>query len=441
MNLLLFPSVSVINIPKAIDRLCYRYPSPLVDAIIEHEPGRRITAVKNVTVNEDFFQGHFPGAPVMPGVLMIETLAQVATILLMDGPEHGPHGRAWLRGVDHAKFRLQVVPGDRLTLEVTVGPRRDTLARVKAVASINGKVAAEAELVMGLERPVVAAAADTSPAQGTTATALAGIHPTAIIHPSARVGEGTVIGPYVTIGERVRIGRDCRIGASCVIDGVTEIGDANQIFPMTSIGLVPQDLKFGGEPTRVVIGDRNVIREFVTIHRGTAGGGGLTSIGNHNLLMAYTHIAHDCHIGNETIFGNAATLAGHVEVEDYANVGAFSGVHQFCRVGKYAFIGGYSVVTKDALPFAKTVGNRARIYGINTIGLKRRGFSPETIAELRRAHRVLLHSATTRAVAQIERDPGLQSPEVRYVVDFIKSSKRGVGLRRPSRRLEEVVEE
>jgi UDP-N-acetylglucosamine acyltransferase len=294
---------------------------------------------------------------------------------------------------------------------------------VKAVASINGKVAAEAELVMGIER------------------AAATIHPTAIVHSAAQVGAGTVIGPYATIGERVRIGRNCRIGASCVIEGVTEIGDGNEIFPMTSIGLVPQDLKFGGEPTRVVIGDRNVIREFVTIHRGTAGGGGLTSIGNHNLLMAYTHIAHDCHIGNETIFGNAATLAGHVEVEDYANVGAFSGVHQFCRVGKYAFIGGYSVVTKDALPFAKTVGNRARIYGINTIGLIRRGFSQDTIAKLRRAHRILLHSNTSRAVAQIERDPGLQSPEVRYVVEFIRSSKRGVGLRRPSRRLEEVVEE
>ena len=412
-----------IDIPTAIDRLCYRYPSPLVDAITEHEPGRRIKAVKNVTVNEDFFQGHFPGAPVMPGVLMIETLAQVATILLMHGPGNTSAGRAWLRGVDNAKFRLQVVPGDRLTLEVTAGPRRNSIARVKAVASINDKVAAEAELVMGLE--------------GKSAD----IHPTAIVHASAQVGAGTVIGPYVTIGERVRIGRDCTIGASCVIEGVTEIGDGNQIFPMTSIGLVPQDLKFGGEPTRVVIGDRNVIREFVTIHRGTAGGGGLTSIGNRNLLMAYTHIAHDCHIGNETIFGNAATLAGHVEVEDYANVGAFSGVHQFCRVGKYAFIGGYSVVTKDALPFAKTVGNRARIYGINTIGLIRRGFSQDTIAKLRRAHRVLLHSNTSRAVAQIERDPGLQSPEVRYVVDFIKSSKRGVGLRRPSRRLEEVVEE
>jgi UDP-N-acetylglucosamine acyltransferase len=414
----------------------------LVDAITEHEPGRRIKAVKNVTVNEDFFQGHFPGAPLMPGVLMIETLAQVATILLVHAPGGAAIAGAWLRGVDNAKFRLPVVPGDRLTLEVTMGPRRTTMARAKAVASINGNVAAEAELVMGVQ-PVARDAGSRKPEAGSGKREAGGadIHATAIIHPSAQIGAGTQIGPFVTIGERVRIGRDNKIGASCVIDGVTEIGDGNEIFPMTSIGLVPQDLKFGGEPTRVTIGDRNVIREFVTIHRGTAGGGGLTSIGNHNLLMAYTHIAHDCHIGNDTIFGNAATLAGHVLVEDFANVGAFSGVHQFCRVGKYAFIGGYSVVTKDALPFAKTVGNRARIYGINTIGLTRRGFSQDTIAKLRRAYRILLHSNTSRAVAQIDKDPALQSPEVRYVVEFIRSSKRGVGLRRPSRRLEEVVED
>jgi UDP-N-acetylglucosamine acyltransferase len=415
--------VSSIDIPSALDRLCYRYPSPLVDAITEHDPGRRITAVKNVTVNEDFFQGHFPGEPLMPGVLMIETLAQVATILLTHGPDGGGISRTWLRGVDDAKFRLRVVPGDRLTLDVTAGPRRGAIARLRAVASINGQVAAEADLVMGVE----SAAAD--------------IHPTAIVHANARIGAGTVVGPYATIGERVTIGKNCRIGASTVIDGVTEIGDGNEIFPMASIGLVPQDLKFGGEPTRVVIGARNVIREFVTIHRGTGGGGGVTSIGDHNLLMAYTHIAHDCHIGNETIFGNAATLAGHVLVEDFANVGAFSGVHQFCRVGRYAFIGGYSVVTKDALPFVKTVGNRARIYGINTIGLRRRGFSKEAIEKLSRAYRHLLHSNTSRALAQIERDQALQSPEVRYLTEFIRSSKRGVGLRRPSRRVEEVVED
>jgi UDP-N-acetylglucosamine acyltransferase len=418
-----------IDIPAALGRLCYRYPSPLVDAITEHEPGRRLVAVKNVTVNEDFFQGHFPGTPLMPGVLMIETLAQVASVLLMHGPEASAIRRIWLRGVDDAKFRKQVVPGDRLQLEVTLGARRTSIQRARAVASIDGAVVAEADLVMGVQ--TAAAGRDIAPE----------IHPTAVIQAGAEIGPGTIVGPYATIGANVRVGRDCRIGASTVIDGWTEMGDANQIFPMVSIGLVPQDLKFGGEPTRVVIGDHNVIREFVTIHGGTAGGGGVTSIGNHNLLMAYTHIAHDCHVGNDTIFGNAATLAGHVNVDDFANVGAFSGVHQFCRVGRHAFIGGYSVVTKDALPFVKSVGNRARVYGINTIGLMRRGFGQDTITKLRRAYRYLLHSNTSRALAQIDRDPALRCPEVQYLVEFIRSSKRGVGLRRPSRRLEEVVEE
>ncbi len=424
-----YSPVAPINVLQSLDRLCYRYPSPLVDAITEHEPGRRLVAVKNVTVNEEFFQGHFPGSPLMPGVLMIETLAQVATILLFNGRDGQTDGRAYLRGVDNAKFRRQVVPGDRLRLEVTLGARRGSIARAKGVAYIGELIVAEAELVMALATDEVGGR------PGVT------VHRTAIVHPAAAIGAGTVIGPYVTIGEHVTIGRDNNIGASTVIDGWTTIGDGNQIFPMVSVGLIPQDLKFGGEPTRVTIGSRNVIREFVTIHRGTGGGGGLTSIGDHNLLMAYTHIAHDCHVGSETIFANGATLAGHVLVEDYATVGAFSGVHQFCRVGRHAFIGGYSVVTKDALPFVKSVGNRARIYGINNIGLRRRGFAADTIAKLNRAYRHLLHSNTSRALAQIERDPSLQCEEVRYVVEFIKSSHRGVGLRRPSRRLEEVVEE
>ena len=416
-----------VNIPAVIDRLCYRYPSPLVDAVTELEPGRRIVAFKNVTVNEDFFQGHFPGAPTLPGVIMIETLAQVATVLLMTGADAG--ARAFLRGVDNAKFRLPVVPGDRLRLEVTLGARRSNLARAQGTASIGDRIVAEAELLLGM-------AGVAAPGEGDVT-----IHPTAIVHPETRIGAGTTVGPYVTIGQHVTIGRNCRIGASSVIDGWTEIGDANEIFPMASVGLIPQDLKFGGERTRLVIGDRNVIREFVTIHRGTAGGGGVTRIGHHNLFMAYSHIAHDCRVGNETIFGNGATLAGHVIVEDYANVGAFSGVHQYCRVGSHAFIGGYSVVTKDALPFAKTVGNRARIYGVNTIGLMRRKFSADAIAKLRRAYRHLVHSNTSRALAQIEHDPSLHCPEVQYVVDFIRTSQRGVGLRRPSRRLEEVMDE
>jgi UDP-N-acetylglucosamine acyltransferase len=421
-----------IDLPAALDRLCYRYPSPLVDAVVEHEPGRRVVAVKNVTVNEEFFQGHFPGAPLMPGVLMIETLAQVATILLTHPTaDGGATGHAYLRGVDNAKFRLPVVPGDRLRLEVTVGERRQRLARTHARAYIGENIAAEAVLLMGLAPD----AARQDGREGVT------IHASAIVHPEATVSAGTIIGPHAVIGRHVRLGRDCRIGASSVIEGPTDIGDGNEIFPFVSIGLIPQDLKYRGEPTRLVIGNRNVFREFVTIHRGTAGGGGVTEVGHHNVFMAYAHVAHDCHVGNHTIFGNAATLGGHVTVEDYATISAFSGVHQFCRVGKYAFIGGFSVITKDALPFAKTVGNRARIYGLNTIGLVRRKFSSDSITKLRRAYRHLLHSNTSRALVQIERDPTLKCEEVQYVVDFIRTSSRGVGLRRPSRRLEEVVDE
>jgi UDP-N-acetylglucosamine acyltransferase len=419
-----------INLPEILDRLCYRYPSPLVDAVIEHEPGVRVVAVKNVTVNEEFFQGHFPGAPLMPGVLMIETLAQVATILLVDGDGGPLRGHAYLRGVDNAKFRQQVVPGDRLRLVVTMGARRSRLAKTRAVAYIGDNVVAEAQLLMGLvpER-------DRHGREGVI------VDPTAVVHREATIGSGTVIGPYAVIGEQVRLGRNCRVGASTIIDGATDIGDHNEIFPFASVGLIPQDLKFKGEPTRLSIGSHNVIREFVTIHRGTAGGGGVTEVGDHNVFMAYAHVAHDCHVGHHTIFGNGATLGGHVTVEDYATISALSGVHQFCRVGKHAFIGGFSVITKDALPFAKTVGNRARIYGINTIGLVRRGFSPDSIAKLRRAFRHLLHSNTSRALAQIERDPSLACPEVQYLVEFIRTSSRGVGLRRPSRRLEEVMED
>ena len=391
-------------------------------------PGRSIVAVKNVTVSEDFFQGHFPGAPLMPGVLMIESLTQVATLLLLAGGGE-PCGRAWLRAVEHAKFRRQVVPGDRLELQVTLGRRRGKIARAAAVATVAGEVVAEADLVLAVEgtRAVVGAAPI--------------VHETAIVDPGARLGEGTVIGPFATIGPHVTIGRRCRVGASAVIDGMTEIGDDTEIYPFASIGLAPQDLKFKGEPTRLVIGRHNVFREFVTIHRGTAGGGGITTIGDNNLFMAYAHVAHDCHVGSHTIFGNAATLGGHVTVEDYAAISAYSGVHQFCRVGKYAFIGGYTVVTRDALPYAKTVGNRARIYGLNSIGLARRGFSSDLISKLRRAYRHLLQHNTSRALELIERDPTLRAPEVSYLVNFITSAKRGVILRRPSRRqLDEPVD-
>ena len=416
-----------MKLSPLIDRLAYRYPSLLVDAVTEHEPGRRIVAVKNVTVSEEFFQGHFPGTPVMPGVLMIESLAQVATILLLSRPA-GEANQVFLRGVDNAKFRRQVVPGDRLQLEVTMGRRRGRVQRATGLATVGGQVVAEADLVMVVDAGTPGD--DRDPA----------IHETARVHPLARIGEGTVVGPYATIGEHVVIGRDCRVGASSVVDGRTEVGDHTEIYPFASIGLAPQDLKFKGEATRLVIGEHNVFREFVTIHRGTAGGGGVTKIGHHNLFMAYAHVAHDCHVGNYSIFGNGATLGGHVAVEDYATISAYSGVHQFCRVGQHAFIGGYTVVTRDALPYARTVGNRARIYGVNSIGLARRGFSAELIGKLRRAYRHLVQHNTSRALELIDHDAALQAPEVSYLVNFITSAKRGVILRRPSRKVDDLLD-
>jgi UDP-N-acetylglucosamine acyltransferase len=227
-----------------------------------------------------------------------------------------------------------------------------------------------------------------------------------------------------------------------VIDGWTEIGDETEIFPFASIGLIPQDLKFKGEMTKLSIGKRNVFREFVTINRGTSGGGGVTEIGDHNVFMAYVHVAHDCHVKNETIFGPHATLGGHVTVEDYANISAGSAVHQFCRVGRHAFIGGYSVVTKDALPFARTVGSRpARIFGVNTIGLIRRGLAPDVIEKLKRSFRYLLQSKlnTTKAMQKIAGERALACSEVDYLVDFIRSSQRGVILRRATRKAEEAL--
>ncbi len=253
------------------------------------------------------------------------------------------------------------------------------------------------------------------------------IHQTAIVSQSAKLGENCQIGPFCTIGDQVVLGNNVRLDSHVVIDGDTSIGDDTHIFPFASIGLAPQDLKYGGEPTRTEIGERNHIREFVTIHRGTAGGGGVTRIGNGNLFMAQAHVAHDCQLGDDIIMANAATLAGHVEIADRANVGAYSGVHQFCRIGLEAFVGGYSVVVKDAPPFAIIQGNHAKCFGLNRVGMKRRGYSKETIEALNHAYHLLLSSKlnTTQAVKRIREEiSGIK--EVDLLIEFIESSKRGV---------------
>jgi UDP-N-acetylglucosamine acyltransferase len=253
------------------------------------------------------------------------------------------------------------------------------------------------------------------------------IHPTAVVSRRARIGSGCYIGPYSILGDEVELKDEVRLDSHCVIDGRTTIGQGTRVFPFVSIGLPAQDLKYMGEPSETRIGRRNLIREFVTIHRGTAGGGMLTQIGDDCLLMAQAHIAHDCILGDGVIMANAATLAGHVVIENNANVGAYSGVHQFCRVGREAYVGGYSVVVKDALPFALTVGNHARCYGLNTTGMKRRGYSREVIDSLHRAFHLLLSSKlnTSQALERIQEEVN-ESAEVKSLVEFIQSSKRGV---------------
>lgn len=252
-------------------------------------------------------------------------------------------------------------------------------------------------------------------------------HDTAVIADGANIGYDCYIGPFCIVGADVELGPGVRLDSHVVVDGRTKIGDETHIFPFVSIGLGPQDLKYAGEPTSTEIGKRNHIREFVTIHRGTEGGGGVTRIGDGNLLMAQAHVAHDCQVGNEVIMANAATLAGHVEVADRASIGAYSGVHQFCRVGLEAFIGGYSVVVKDAMPYATIQGNHAKCYGLNRVGAKRRGYSKETIDHLNHAFRLLLSAKlnTTQAVEKIREDV-ICCKEVDLLVDFIENAKRGV---------------
>ena len=260
-----------------------------------------------------------------------------------------------------------------------------------------------------------------------TAAKTTTIHPSAVVSAGAQIGDDCFIGPYCIIGAEVVLGDGVRLDSHCVVDGRTAIGAGTHVFPFVSIGLASQDLKYKGEPSETHIGERNQIREFVTIHRGTAGGGMLTKTGDDCLIMAQAHIAHDCLIGDGVIMANAATLAGHVVVEDSANIGAYSGVHQFCRVGKEAYIGGYSVVVKDALPFALTVGNHAKCYGLNITGMKRRGYSRATIDSLHHSFHLLLSAKlnTTQAVERIKEEI-TGSPEVSDLLRFIEASKRGV---------------
>ena len=257
------------------------------------------------------------------------------------------------------------------------------------------------------------------------------IHPTAIVEQGAVVPASCTVGPYCTVGANVVLGEECVLVSHVVLAGHTTFGRGNRVYSFACVGISPQDLKYRDEPTRVVLGDNNVIREYVTISRGTAGGGGETRVGSDCLIMAYTHIGHDSTIGDGCILANSATLAGHVIVEDFAVVGALCPVHQFCRIGKYAYIGGGTTITQDVLPYSLTsIERNNHAYGLNKVGLERRGFTPEQLRELRQAYRVLTGSKKNVSQALEELRGRLESGEagehVRYLVEFVGASERGV---------------
>jgi UDP-N-acetylglucosamine acyltransferase len=254
------------------------------------------------------------------------------------------------------------------------------------------------------------------------------IHPTAIVAATACIPESCKIGPYCTIGADVQLGEDCELVSHVVLDGKTRLGTRNLVYPFASLGVAPQDLKYRGEPTALEIGDDNTIRECVTISRGTNGGGGTTRVGNHCLIMAYSHIGHDSSIGNHCILANGATLAGHVTVEDHASVGALCPVHQYCTIGKYAYVGGGTTITQDVLPFSLTSAKReTHAYSLNRVGLERSGFSEHQLRALHHAYRVLLAARlnTSQALDRL-RAEGEQDPCVAYLLAFVERSQRGI---------------
>jgi len=409
----------VLDIKEIWKILPHRFPFLLVDRVVELEPRKRAVGYKNCTVNEEFFQGHFPGEPVMPGVLQIEAMAQLAGVLMLKGLEED--GKLpFLMSIDNVKFRKAVIPGDQLVLEAQATKIGSNRGEVKTWAKVDGKVVAEAQIrfMLVMIQPQDKAVTPQMEPGGE-------IHNTAVVDPGAEIGEGVKVGPYCVIETGVKIGKGTVLRNHVTVAGNTEIGENNTIYQNSVIGTWPQDLSFSGHDTRVIIGDNNVVREGVTIHCGTHKADRVTRIGNNSYLMAYSHIAHDCDIGNGAILANGVQLGGHVKVEDRANIGGLAAVHHFVTVGRLAFVGGLTRVVRDVPPFMIVEGNPAKVRCINFVGCSRSGMAPETISLIREAHRTLYRSQLpmSEAMAKLEKDNS--SVEIGELVAFLRGSAKG----------------
>lgn len=399
-----------LDIKEIMKTVPHRYPFLLIDRVIEIEEGKRAVAIKNVTMNEPFFQGHFPGHPIMPGVLIIEAMAQVGVVMALRMPQ--AEGKlVYFAGIDGVRFRRPVIPGDQLRLEVETVWIRGSLGKMKGKATVSGEIAVEGEFMFSLADKY---------AGGTK------IHAEAVVHPKAIIGKNVEIGPYTVIGADVKIGDGTKIKAHCQITGWATIGRDNVIHNGVSIGAPPQDIKYKGEKGEIIIGDKNIIREFVTVH--IPSGAGKTIIGNENFIMVQAHVPHNCKIGNQVVIGGYAGLAGYTEIGDQAVIGGMAGIHQFVRIGRLTMVGAQSKVTQDIPPFMLVEGNPAQVRGINSIGIQRRGISQDGQSEIKKAFKLIYETGHNAAEAAREIRKRLRPlPEIEQLASFLEEeSHRGI---------------
>ena len=429
--------------------LPHRYPMLLVDKILEIEAGHRIVGAKNVTSTEEFFLGHFPGYPIMPGVLILESMAQIAGVLILV-TRNTPGALSFFATVEKARFKKPVRPGDTVVTEAILDVLRGPVAKATVTGRVDGEVVVEAEFTFftasdansqTIIRSAGATALDlpqngATPAPPTPASPLAPgnasasapkakIHPTALVDPKAVLATGVEIGPYCIVEADVSLGENTTLESHIVLKRGTHIGRNCRVYPHCVIGHDPQDAKYKGEQTRVVIGDNNIFREMVTIHRAT-GEGEATIIGNNNMFMAYVHLGHNCIVGDNNMISNSTGISGHVTIEDRVVIGGFVGIHQFVHIGKMAMVGGLSKVVQDVPPFCMADGRPAGIRGLNTRGLRRNGITSDERNQIGTAFKLLYRSDlnTSQAMERIHAEIPPSEP-LDYMTTFIDRVREG----------------
>ena len=400
-----------LGIDEILRFLPHRYPVLLVDRVDEIVPGERIVGRKNVSANEPYLQGHFPDNPIMPGVLVVEALAQLCCILALRSRSISPFDgyQHYLAGVDKARFKRLVRPGDVLELRGKIIGERRQLMKFDCEALVDGELACSVTLM--------------SVARKTARL----VDERAIVDPHAKLGNNVSVGPFSIVGPDVVVGDDCEIGAHVVLRGPTVLGRGNRIFQYSTVGEGSPAFAYQGEPTTLTIGDNNVIREGVTIHRGLATDRSRTVVGSNNLFMAYVHIGHDCVVGDRVVMANNASVAGHVTVGDEAVLSGYAGVAQFRSVGSFSFVGGMSRVTKDVPAYVAADGNPAGAVGLNVERLKRLGLDENVKKAIQDAYNtVYRRGLTTKEALDELRGPAEEFAEVRCFADSIEKSERGI---------------